>query len=318
MLDPDEDEPLVPTSRPFARPDALYPGARVRLVAPSGVFDREGFERGRARLAERYEVVVGEGIFERDGYLAGSDERRLGELVEAIDDPLCQAIVCARGGYGAMRILPRLPLDRLARAPKLLVGFSDVTALHVAWQRARVCSLHGAMAVGLGGLDDARFERWIRAVEGAPSPAVEGLEPIVLGAAEGTLVGGNLSLLHALEGTPYSAHTMNRVLFLEDVGEAPYRVDRMLTTLSLSGFFQGVRAVVLGAFTKSDPGPHGRSVLDVLRERLSPLDVPIVSGVPAGHVEDNLELPLGAQVRVEAGSAGARLTFLESPVRAHA
>ncbi len=301
---------------PFARAEALHPGARVWLVAPSGTFDVERFERGRARLAERYDVVVDDGILARAGYLAGSDERRARELLAALEDPLCQAIVCARGGYGAMRLLPRLPLRQIARASKLLVGFSDVTALHVAWQRARVASLHGAMVASLGALDEARFSRWIRALEGAPLPPIDGLEVLTPGEARGVLVGGNLSILHALEGTPYAASTTNRVLFLEDVGEAPYRVDRMLTTLLLSGFFQGVRAIVLGAFTKSDPGSHGVEVLDVLRERLAPLEIPIVRGVPSGHVEDNLELPFGVEVRVEASPTDARLTFLGSLVRA--
>ncbi|GAB4197260.1 MAG: LD-carboxypeptidase [Sandaracinaceae bacterium] len=316
-MDPDEDEPFARTTRPFAKPDALYPGARVRLIAPSGVFDRALFDAGVARLSTRYDVVFDEGIFATKGFLAGDDARRAAELEDAIADPLCQAIVCARGGYGAMRIVPRVPLARLARRPTLLVGFSDVTALHVAWQRARVTSIHGPMVATLGKLDETLFARWIRRIEGEVSPAVEGLRTVVEGEAEGILIGGNLSILHALEGTPHSAHTIGRVLFLEDVGEAPYRVDRMLTTLRLSGFFDGVRAIVLGAFTKSTPGPDGTPVEDVLAERLGDLGVPVVAGLPAGHVDDNLELPFGVAVRVEAGREGARVTFLEPAVRPH-
>jgi muramoyltetrapeptide carboxypeptidase len=316
MIDPDEDEPFAKTTRPFVKPEALYPGARVRLVAPSGVFDRAHFEKGAARLGQRYDVVFDEGIFTRQGYLAGSDTRRLAELLDAIDDPLCQAIVCARGGYGAMRILAGVSPAKLARMPKLLVGFSDVTALHVLWQRARVTSVHGAMAATLGTLEDARFARWLRCVEGAVPPPIEGLETLVPGHARGVLVGGNLSILHALEGTPHSAHAIGRVVFLEDTGEAPYRVDRMLTTLRLSGFFDGARAVVLGAFTHASPGLHGTSVEDVLRERLSDLGIPVVRGLPAGHLEDNLELPFGTDVTVRASAEGASLAFEESPVRA--
>jgi muramoyltetrapeptide carboxypeptidase len=316
MIDPDEDEPFAKTTRPFVKPEALYPGARIRLVAPSGVFDPALFEAGRARLAERYDVVHDPAIFSREGYLAGDDERRLRELLDAIEDPLCQAVVCARGGYGAMRILPGLSMAMLARAPKLLVGFSDITALHVFWQRARVTSVHGAMAASLGTLDEARFARWIRCVEGEPAAPVTGLETLVPGEARGPLVGGNLSILHALEGTPHSAHAIGRVVFLEDTGEAPYRVDRMLTTLRLSGFFDGARAVVLGAFTHASPGLHGTSVEDVLRERLADLGIPVVRGLPAGHLEDNLELPFGTDVTVRASAEGASLTFEESPVRA--
>lgn len=315
MIDPDEDEPFATTTRPFVRPEALYPGARVRLIAPAGVFDRELFERGAARLAARYDVAFDPGVFTRKGYLAGDDARRAAELEEALSDPLCQAIVCARGGYGSMRIVPTVSLARLARRPRLLVGFSDVTALHVAWQRARVTSVHGAMAATLGTLDEPSFERWVRCMEGEPLAPVEGLSTLVPGEARGVLVGGNLSILHALEGTPYSAHSIGRVVFLEDTGEPPYRVDRMLTTLRLSGFFDGVRGIVLGAFTKSSPGPYETTVEEVLRERLGDLGVPVVSDLPAGHVEDNLEIPLGVEVHLRAGESTASLTFVESPVR---
>lgn len=315
MIDPDEDEPFGTTTRPFVKPIALDRGARVRLVAPSGIFDRALFEQAAARLGERYDVAFDPGVFTQTGYLAGTDARRAAELVEAIEDPYCQAIVCARGGYGAMRIVPQVPIAALARAPKLLVGFSDVTALHVAWQRARVTSLHGTMAASLGKLDDALFDRWVRCVEGKPLPPIEELETITPGEAKGVLVGGNLSILCALEGTPYSAHAMNRIVFLEDTGEAPYRVDRMLTSLRLAGFFDGARGIVLGAFTKSSAAPYGTTVEDVLKERLADLEIPVIRGVRAGHVEDNLEIPLGVEASITATETGASLRFEESPVR---
>lgn len=314
MTDPDDDEPLAATPRLFARPHALYRGARVRVVAPSGTFDRDRFEAGVARLSKHYDVAFDERIFARAGYLAGDDDRRAAELLEALDDPFCQAIVCVRGGYGAMRLLPRVPLSAIAKRPRLLVGFSDVTALHVAWQRARVTSVHGAMVASLGELDEPSFTRWRRCLEGATPEPIAGLRTIVGGRARGVLVGGNLSIVHALEGTPFSAHAIGRILFLEDTGEAPYRVDRMLTTLRLSGFFDGVRGIALGAFTHANPGPHGVSVEEVLRERLSDLGVPVVSGVPAGHVDDNLELPFGVEVILDACADGATLTFVQSPV----
>lgn len=318
MIDPDEDEPIAPTTRPFQKPEALYPGARVRVIAPSGLFDVERFRAGIARLGARYDVAVEAGIETRPSkglrYLAGDDARRTAELQTALDDPYCQAILCARGGYGAMRLLPSLELGAISRRPKLLVGFSDVTALHVQWQRARVTSLHAPMVATLGSIEEHLFDRLVRRLEGErPEPLA--LETIVAGEGRGTLTGGNLSLLHALEGTPYSSSSIGRVVFLEDVGEAPYRVDRMLTTLRLSGFFDGATGVVLGAFTKAAPGPDGTSVDEVLRERLSDLGIPVARGVPAGHVDDNLELPLGCRVALEAREDGATLSFLESPVR---
>jgi muramoyltetrapeptide carboxypeptidase len=313
MIDPDDDEALPVTNRPFVKPEALYPGARIRVIAPSGVFDRTLFMEGVARLSKRYDVSYSEDIFERQGYLAGSDERRARELIDALEDPFCQAILCARGGYGALRIVPQVSLAKVAKKPKLLVGFSDITALHAVWQRARVTSLHATMAASISKLDEAAFARWMRVMEGA-IPDAQPLEVNVPGACEGTIMGGNLSLLHALEGTPYSANAIGKIVFLEDVGEAPYRVDRMLTTLRLSGFFDGAVGVVLGAFTKANAGPDGISVDEVLRERLADLEIPVVRTPAYGHIDDNHELPLGVYARIQATGSQGSLEFLESPL----
>ena len=314
MIDPDEDEPFPIPNRPFAKAEALYPGARIRVIAPSGVLDRSLIERGIERLRVRYEVVYSEGIFDRQGYLAGDDARRTSELLEALEDPFCQAILCGRGGYGALRIVPNVSFAAIAKSPKLLVGFSDVTALHTLWQRARVTSLHAAMVGTLADVDDAHFARWMRVMEGA-TPDAQEVEVIIPGQCEGTTMGGNLSLLHALEGTPYSANAIDKIVFLEDVGEAPYRVDRMLTTMRLSGFFDGAVGIVLGAFTQSTSGLDDMTVDDVLRERLSDLELPVVRTHAFGHVDQNGELPFGVHARIHATEAKGTLKFLESPLR---
>ena len=280
MIDPDDDEALPVTNRPFVKPEALYPGARIRIIAPSGVFDRTLFMEGVARLSKRYDVSYSEDIFERQGYLAGSDERRARELIDALEDPFCQAILCARGGYGALRIVPQVSLAKVAKKPKLLVGFSDITALHAVWQRARVTSLHATMAASISKLDEAAFARWMRVMEGA-IPDAQPLEVIVPGACEGTIMGGNLSLLHALR---------------------------------LSGFFDGAVGVVLGAFTKANAGPDGISVDEVLRERLADLEIPVVRTPAYGHIDDNHELPLGVYARIQATGSQGSLEFLESPL----
>jgi muramoyltetrapeptide carboxypeptidase len=282
------------------------------VVAPASPFPRADFEAGVSRLRERYRVSWDEGIFARDGYLAGSDARRLAELRAALSDPDVDALVAARGGYGVTRLLDRLGAEEVAAAPKLLVGFSDLTALHALWARAGLRSLHGPMVAALGRAEPAWVERWIGAVEGEPMAAATGLTALSPGVAEGPLVGGNLAVLAALCGTPHAPPLDGAILLLEDVGEAPYRVDRMLTTLRHAGWLERVAAVVLGLFTACDPRPDGRTVTEVVRERLGDLRVPVVAGLNAGHEPDNVEIPLGARARVDADRGV--LTFLEGAV----
>ncbi len=242
---------------------------------------------------------MGEGIDERRGYLAGDDPRRLAELWRALEEPDTRAIVCARGGYGAMRLLDRLPPGTVRRARKVLVGFSDVTALHASWALAGLRSLHAPMAASLAKASDPALARWFAGLEGEV-PAPFPVEPLVPGVAEGPLLGGNLAVLAALLGTPFLPPLDGAILFLEDVGERPYRVDRMLTQLRLAGVFARVSGVAIGSFRACDPGPDGVTVEEVLRERLRELNVPVALGVPAGHIDDNVPLPLGARARLDA------------------
>lgn len=272
----------------------------MALVAPAGPFDGEDFERGVARLRDRYDVQFDPAILTRRGYFAGDDERRLRELQAAIDDPRVAGIIAARGGYGVTRLLPRLDLRALAAHPKLLVGFSDITALHALWAQQRIVSVHATMVAALGRCDGGLVERHRRALEGEFPERHEGLKTITPGTAQGVLLGGNLTVLSSLIGTPYALPTDGAILFFEDIGERPYRIDRMLTTWRNAGAFAAVRGVVVGAFTQCEPNTDGVRALDVLSERLSDLGVPVVSGLPAGHLDDNAELPFGREVVLDA------------------
>ncbi|UJR78959.1 Muramoyltetrapeptide carboxypeptidase [Sandaracinus amylolyticus] len=271
----------------------------------------QDFARGVDRLRARYRVTYDQQISARAGYLAGDDARRLRELEDAIDDPDVDAIVAARGGYGAMRIASSIDPARVAAHPKLLVGFSDVTALHALWARAGVCSLHASMVAALGRGSDAMLARWIDVVEGKSTCSFEGLTPIGASRAviEAPVIGGNLALLAAMTGTPLAPPLDGAILFVEDVGEAPYRVDRMLTQLRLSGALENVAGVLVGSFTRCAPGADGTTVESVVAERLGDLDVPVLVGLPCGHVEEPLELPLGARARID-GTRGC-VTFVE-------
>lgn len=286
---------------PFLVPPPLVPGDHVALVAPSGPFDRAAFELGVALLTARgYVCRYDETIFARDGYLAGDDARRERELLDALEDPQVKGIIAARGGFGATRLLPRLSVDVVRGAGKTLVGFSDITALHALWARAGVASLHASMVAKVGGLGETQKLRWLRALEGEPSPALTGLSTLVPGQAQGRLIGGNLAVLAALVGTPFAPPLDGAVLFLEDVGERPYRIDRMLTTLTQAGWFEGVRGVAFGAFSEAAPGSDGVSARDVLVRHAEVLGLPCVADLPVGHVDDNHELPLGRLVTLDA------------------
>jgi muramoyltetrapeptide carboxypeptidase len=283
---------------PFVRP-TLSPGDALRIVAPSGPFDEASFDAGVAFLRTRYEVRVDDEVRAKKGYLAGDDPRRLAELRRALDEEGTRAIVCARGGFGATRLLEGLDVAQVKRARKLLVGFSDVTALHATWARAQVGSLHGPMVAWLGRANDDARADWVAALEGR-TLHVRGLRPIVRGRAQGVLLGGNLAVLASLVGTPYAPPLHGAVLFLEEVGEAPYRIDRMLTQLRHARWFDGVRAIVVGDLVRCAPGEHGVSAEEVLSERLGDLGVPVLTGLRSGHGETNHTLPLGARVVVDA------------------
>ncbi|MCP5556076.1 MAG: LD-carboxypeptidase [Verrucomicrobiales bacterium] len=291
----------------------LLPGDVLAVIAPSGPFDPVAFQVGMEWLRQRFEVRHGEGIYAREGYLAGTDERRLEELTNALCDPDVKAILCARGGYGATRLLPQLDPDLVASAAKPVIGFSDVTALHALWARVGVGSLHASMVAGLGKADDCSRMQWLSAVEQLASeewPGAWQLTPLCPGRAKGVLRGGNLAVLAALVGTPYAPPLDGAVLFLEDVGERPYRVDRMLTTLHQAGWFDRCAGVVLGTFTEAEPGPDGVTLDQVLEERLGGLAIPVLKDFPAGHGAVNVPLWFGAAVEI--GSDGTFRTEFAS------
>jgi len=266
--------------------------------------------RALAFLRERYRVRFDRGIFSRTGYFAGDDERRAAELGAALLDPEVRAIIAMRGGYGASRFVHGLPWQRFAEEPRWIVGFSDITALHVEACRVGVASMHASHANALGWCDARGRARWIDALENPTRPFCQPLQPVLQGACEGSLAGGNLALLHACAAAGRLALPAGCVLFLEDVAERPYRIDRMLTTLSVGGHLSAVSGVVLGEFNDCGPGPDGTTTEHVLRERLGVLGVPVAAGVPSGHGARNDPLLLGARVRLEVNADQAELRSL--------
>ena len=282
----------------LAAPPPLRPGSLVAIVAPASPFARDELFRGLAWLRTRYALRLSSTILERTGYTAGGDARRASELAAALTDPDVSAVLCARGGYGAMRILDALPWTAFARRPKWLVGFSDVTALHVAANSHGVCTIHGPNVTGLGrSITASERLALLDALEGRPPVAWTHLE-IIHGAgappARGPLVGGNLSLLASMAAGGRLALPRGAILALEDVTERPYRLDRMLTSLLLGGHLSNLSAIVLGGFTQCDAGPDGVTALDVLTDRTSGLGIPVVAAAPFGHGAPNRCFVLGA------------------------
>ncbi|MBL9027795.1 MAG: LD-carboxypeptidase [Myxococcales bacterium] len=286
-------------------PRPVRPGDRVAIVAPSGPFPPVVVWRGLAFLRERYRLVFDRGLFARSAYLAGDDERRRSELARALEDDDIAAIIAARGGYGANRFVHELDWQKLRARPKWIVGFSDITALHVEAASVGVASIHASNVTALGWCDRAARASMIDALEDPlRSRRYEGLEVWVPGEAEGPLFGGNLAILQACAAAGRLEVPQGAVVFLEDVTEKPYRLDRMLTTLLVGGHLRGARAFVLGDFTDCGPGPDGATAHEVLRQLLAPLGVPVVAGLPAGHGRRNDPLVFGGRARLVAQPSG--------------
>ena len=310
-------------------PIALRAGDRVAVVSPAGPLgDKKALEAGLARLRRwGLDPQVGKHALESFGFLAGQDAGRSADVQAAISDPAIRAVFCARGGYGITRILDAIDFAPLAKDPKAIVGFSDVTSLLcAAWTGAGLASFHGPMTA-TDNFDPATEELQrallFEATAPRPMPAdASGPPPhtMTAGTAEGPLIGGNLSLLAALQGTRFAPKTAGALVFLEDCDEAPYRIDRMLTHLTHTGFFKDVAGVLLGDFAGSTP-PQGSEATDlpwVLHDRLGRLKVPVAYGFPFGHRPRAWTLPFGVGARLEAPDRAKtpRLVLLDPAVRA--
>jgi muramoyltetrapeptide carboxypeptidase len=312
-------------SKPFIRPPKLVPGSRIALIAPGGpLLERDDITRAEALCrALGYEPVLGKNACNRYGYLAGTDDERLFDLNQALQDPTMGAVWCIRGGYGATRLLERVDFSALSRWPKPLIGFSDITALLNAVSRAAgVVAFHGPVArASMPAFSREHFERVLTRAEPPgrlgrlPEPAgllVPQQHRIVTlrgGIAEGPLAGGNLTLLQCLIGTPWFPDLTGAILFLEDVGEHLYRVDRALAHLRTIGALQRLAGIVVGRFTDLvRAGRDGALGFDeILTTYLGPLNVPVAFGFPIGHIEEQWTLPLGVRARFDADAGEVEL-----------
>ncbi|MEU9442728.1 LD-carboxypeptidase [Streptomyces sp. NPDC048304] len=293
----------------LTRPARLAPGARVAVVAPSGPVPEERLQAGLDVLRGwDLDPVVAPHVLDRHaefGYLAGRDADRAVDFQNAWCDPSVDAVLCARGGYGAQRMADLLDWDAMrAAGPKVFVGFSDITVLHEAFAaRLGLATLHGPMAAGIDFLKNAAAQEHLRATLFAPETVrtiTSGGTALVPGRARGVTLGGCLSLLAAELGTPHArASAAGGLLCLEDVGEETYRLDRYLTQLLRAGWFQGVRGVLLGSWEECSAYAEVRPML---ADRLGALGVPVAEGFGFGHCAGALTIPFGVAAELDAGA----------------
>ena len=295
-------------------PRALEPGDTLGIVAPASPFDRELFDAG-LRVLEfmNFNLVIPDAIFDRNGYLAGSDQHRADLLNQLFADSDIDGIICARGGYGAFRILPLLDVDAIACHPKVFVGFSDITVLlNFLVQRCRMVAFHGPTVTTLGKADPSTRDRFLLALS-KPEPlsiTAASKQVIQPGIITGRFFCGNLTLFCHLTGTPFQPDFSGGILLIEDQGEAPYRIDRMLTQMRLAGCFDGLAGLALGAFTDCGSADE---IHRIVADRLGGMNLPILAGFEVGHETVNMTLPVGLPVRLDTYSG--TLTFAGPAVR---
>ena len=309
------------------KPQRLRLGDTVAIIAPaSPPPDPNAIDRAVAALEKfGFKPKLSAHVRARNGFLAGSDRDRAADLMAMFTDKKVKAIFCLRGGYGSARILDLLDYGIIRRHPKILCGYSDITSLHGALQKkANLISFHAPMLHGALSADDlpeftrASFLRTLMQAEPAGSICAgydkKGVSILRRGVATGLLIGGNLSVLCASIGTPYQPKFKGRILFWEDVGERPYRLDRMLTHLLSAGILQQVAGIAVGVNNNCEEkkipptGEYTQSSADVIAERLADLKVPVVTGLPFGHVAMNATLPVGAKAKLDGNNGDLIIT----------
>ena len=297
------------------KPARLKPGGRIGIVAPAGCVSPDSLQPGLDRLcADGYVVEIGASVYDQKGYLAGDPVRRAADLTGFFQRPDIDAIFCARGGFGSIQLLPHLSRD-LENHPKVFVGYSDITVL-LNWlsQSCHMVTFHAPMvadefAHGLS--EKAKTHLWGILSGALANWSVSLGEVIRPGRTEAELMGGCLSLLVTTLGTPYEIDSSAKILFIEDVGERPYRIERMLTHLKMAGKLDRLAGVVIGDFTAC-VGEGPRDIRQICAEVFHDSNYPVVMGMPAGHGQENLALPFGVKMCLDGDSAS--LAMLESPV----
>ncbi|RPI68732.1 MAG: LD-carboxypeptidase, partial [Ignavibacteriales bacterium] len=304
------------------KPGKLKKGDVIGIISPaSAPADLFKIEKGAAYLESLgYKVKIGKSSGSSYGYLAGTDDERLKDLHDMFSDREVKAVFCTRGGYGAPRLVDKVDYKLIARNPKIFVGYSDITALQMAFlQKTGLVTFAGPMlAVNLYNSIDPLVEEMFWALLTSNKkfgrielPNNEKIFPVVKGIAKGRLIGGNLATFLSLAGTEYLPDMKNKILMLEEIGEAPYRIDRMFNQLRLMGAFKKLSGIILGAFTdcnESDPEKKTLSTGEVIADYVDNLKIPVVYNFKHGHINDLLTLPFGTTLRLNASRSIIEIT----------
>ena len=282
-------------------PARLKPGDTIGIVAPAGPFDTEKFYRGLEVLeAMGFQTSFSDDLFIKKGYLAGSDTHRAELVNRFFADKKIKAIVCARGGFGSLRILPLLDYEAIQKNPKIFVGFSDISALLSAlYTKCGLVTFHGPMVTTLGNATQKTRDDLFLAFTAEKNLTIKPRQGVTIkpGKASGPVAGGNLTTLCHLIGTPFEPNFKGHILFLEDQGEASYRIDRLLTQMKIAGCLKGLTGLVLGSF--EDCGPINE-IFRIVQNTFKGDTIPILAGFDAGHGNSNSTIPMGLEATLDA------------------
>jgi muramoyltetrapeptide carboxypeptidase len=303
---------MAPENIKPIRPPRLKPGDTVGIVAPASPFDQDIFNQGLKVLASMgFRTFVPDEIFEKNRYLAGSDQHRAKLVTRAFQDPAVDAIVCARGGFGCLRILPLLDFDVMRTHPKVFIGHSDISALLAAiTAKTGLVSFHGPLVTTLAESPELTRQSMLAAISSDTHLKVTPGKGVTIkaGRAQSPIIGGNLTTLCHLLGTPFEPRFENHILLLEDRGEAHYRIDRMLFQMKLAGCFEGIAGLVLGSFEECGALD---GIFQIFEAHFRDISVPILAGFDVGHGKQNLTIPFGIDATLDADKQ--ILSFDQSP-----
>ena len=307
----------IPNNK-LIKPEYLKKGDTVAIVAPSGVLKNySGYILKAKELLKSWEleVVIGENVFNDNGHFAGTDNQRSADFQLALDDKAIKGIWCARGGYGAMRVIDNLNFEKYKENPKWIIGYSDITAIHNDLHNNKSESIHGIMCKSLEKIDvdnNESISLLKKTLFGEKlSYTIEGNNYNIEGNSNGQLIGGNLTLLHCLLGSESSIDTDGKILFIEDLGEYLYHIDRMLISLKRAGYFDNCKGLIVGDFTdmRKNTTPFGRNLKELILDIVKEYDFPVSFGFPAGHGEKNYPMILGREINLEVSKQQSTINF---------